>query len=259
MAYQSLHDRLKGPMRKALQDELSIKNVHAVPRIEKVVVNVGINKSKHDSKEMRAYIEESLSLITGQKPVFTKSRKAISNFKIRENMVIGAMVTLRGKQAEEFLDRLLSYALPRVRDFRGLSLKLDGNGNYSIGIRDHSIFPELPPVDASKIFGLQIQITTTAKNDEEGFALLKQIGMPFRPAKSESAKKEEEQKEEAAKAKAEAEEAAAPEEKAEDSKESEESSSDEAPEEKSEKKEDDSVDSPEENSDNADSNSSPTS
>jgi len=210
MAYATLHDRLKGPAVKALQDELNIKNVHALPRIEKVVVNVGINKAKHDSKEMRAYIDESLGIITGQKPVFTKSKKAISNFKIRENMIVGAMVTLRGRKAEEFLDRLFSYALPRVRDFRGLNLKLDGQGNYAIGLTDHSIFPELPPVDASKIFGMQIQITTTAQNDEEGRALLKQIGVPFRPTKDEAALKREQEKAEAAQAKAEAEEAAAP-------------------------------------------------
>lgn len=167
----------------ALKDELKIKNVHALPKLEKVVVSVGINKSKMDSKEMQAYIIETLGLITSQQPVLTKAKKAISNFKTRQGNVVGAMVTLRGPQMEVFLDRLISYILPRIRDFRGLNTKLDGQGNYSIGLRDHSIFPEVPPVDAKQIFGLQIQIKTTADNDEAARALLKQIGVPFRQPK----------------------------------------------------------------------------
>lgn len=183
MAYATLHDRLKGDIAKAVSKELNVKNAHALPRIEKVVVNVGINKSKMDSKEMHAYVEESLMKITGQKPVFTKARKAISNFKTRQGLVVGAMVTLRGKKMEEFLDRLLSYALPRIRDFRGLPTKLDGKGNYAIGLRDHSIFPEVPPPDAKQIFGLQVQVTTTAKDNASAMALLKAMGFPFRPEK----------------------------------------------------------------------------
>src|SRR3989344_9243356 len=180
-SYATLHDRLRGPIREALKEQLKIKNIHALPRIEKVILNVGINKSKMDSKEIHAYIGECLSTITGLKPIYTKARVAISNFKTREGLVVGAMVTLRGRKMEEFLDRLLSYALPRIRDFRGLPSKLDGQGNYAIGLKDHTIFPEVPAVDAGKIFGLQIQLTTTAKNDEEGRALLKELGMPFAP------------------------------------------------------------------------------
>lgn len=185
MAYATLHSRLHGDIAKKLAKDLNIKNVHAVPRLEKVVVSVGINKSKMDNKEMHAYIADTLALITGQKPVFTKAKKAISNFKTREGMIVGAMVTLRGKQMEEFLDRLLSYTLPRIRDFRGLPHKLDGHGNYSIGIRDHSIFPEVPPPDARQIFGMQIQIATTAENDDQALALLTEMGMPFRHKKKE--------------------------------------------------------------------------
>lgn len=184
MAYKTLHERLHGDIAKAVAKDLNIKNVHAVPRLDKVVVSVGINKSKMDSKEMHQYIAESLSLITGQKPVFTKAKKAISNFKTREGMIVGAMVTLRGQKMEEFLDRLLSYTLPRIRDFRGLQHKMDGHGNYSLGIRDHSIFSEVPPPDAKQIFGLQVQIATTAKNDDEAYALFTAIGMPFRHKKT---------------------------------------------------------------------------
>jgi len=180
MKFASLHDRLRGPIAENLKKELKISNYYALPQIEKVVVNVGINKSKMDSKEMQAYIADCLTKITGQKPVFTKTRMAISNFKTREGMVVGAMVTLRGKKMEEFLDRLLHYSLPRVRDFRGVTTNLDGKGNFSIGIRDHSIFPEVPLPEAKQIFGMQIQITTTTESDEEARALLKQMGMPFK-------------------------------------------------------------------------------
>lgn len=179
MAYQSLHDRLRGPIAKALQQELKVKNMHALPRLKKIIVNVGINKTKMDSKEIHEYVGECLKKITGQKPIFTVAKKAISNFKTREGIIVGAVVTLRGKRMEEFLDRLVSYILPRIRDFRGLPTKLDGHGNYAIGLRDQSIFPELPPPEAGRIFGMQIQITTTAGRDDYARALLKQIGMPF--------------------------------------------------------------------------------
>jgi len=225
MAYATLHERLRGPVTENLKKELSTPNIHALPRIEKVVVSTGINKSKMDSKELHAYIGESLEKITGQKPVYTRAKKAISNFKTREGIVVGAMVTLRGPKMEQFLDRLLSYALPRTRDFRGLPGKLDGQGNYSIGIKDHSIFPEVSPPDAKQIFGLQIQISTTAKNDEEGRALLKQIGMPFRPQTGEGSK-ESEEKEKAVKKEAEEAAKAAAEEEKKESEESEEKSAD---------------------------------
>ncbi len=181
MAYTSLHDRLRGPVAAALKQELAVKNTLALPRITRVVVNTGINRTKMEGKETHEYVAECLRKITGQKPVFTKARQAISNFKTRKGLVVGAMVTLHGRRMEEFLDRLISYILPRIRDFRGLSPVLDGHGNYSIGIADHSIFPEVPPPDAKQIFGLQVQISTTAKTDGEARALLRQIQMPFRP------------------------------------------------------------------------------
>ena len=183
MSYSTLHDRLRGPIATALKEELKVKNVHALPKIEKVIVNVGINRAKMEGKEMLEFVTESLMKITGQKPVTRVSRQAISNFKIRKGLVVGAMVTLRGRKMEEFIDRLVSYVLPRIRDFRGLPTKLDGHGNYAIGLIDQTMFPEIPSADVQKTFGLQIQITTTAKNDREGRALLKQIGMPFRPDK----------------------------------------------------------------------------
>lgn len=194
MKYATLHDRLRGPILAAVQKDLGIKNVNQAPRIEKVTVNVGINKSKMDSKEKRAYIEEMFMSITGQKPVFTKARIAISNFKTREGMIVGAKVTLRGKNMEYFLDRFISFSIPRIRDFRGLPKKLDGQGNYSIGLKDHSIFPEVPAPDAGQIFSMQIVITTTAKNDEEGMALMKSIGMPFKRNEAEDAARLKEEK-----------------------------------------------------------------
>ncbi len=175
-----LKERLKKEIPEALMKELHVTNLHALPRITKVMVNVGLSQKKYSSKEMHQFIAESLALITGQKPSLRKSRLSISNFNIRENMVVGMCVTLRGKNMYNFLDRLLSYALPRIRDFRGLPTKLDGRGNYALGLIDQSIFPELPAPDANKIFGMQIQITTNAETDERGLALLKHVGVPFR-------------------------------------------------------------------------------
>ncbi|MFH0769895.1 MAG: 50S ribosomal protein L5 [Candidatus Peregrinibacteria bacterium] len=186
MTYLSLHQRLRGQVAEALKKELKVSNIHALPGIEKVIVNVGINREKMESKEMHEYVAECLRKITGQKPVFTCARKAISNFKIRQNLVVGAMVTLRGRKMEEFLDRLLSYALPRIRDFRGVTTKLDGHGNYAIGISDQSIFPEVPPPEAKQMFGLQVQIRTTADCDDSARALLKHMGVPFAPDKKHS-------------------------------------------------------------------------
>lgn len=181
MAYQTLHERLRGPIAEALKKELGITNVHALPRLDKVIVNVGINRSSMEGKEIQEMIQEVLMQITGQRAIARPSRKAISNFKIRKGLVVGMMVTMRGKQMEAFLDRLISYVLPRIRDFRGLPAKLDGHGNYAIGLKDHSVFPEIPSGDVNKTFGMQIQITMKAKNDDEAKALLKKIGMPFRP------------------------------------------------------------------------------
>jgi large subunit ribosomal protein L5 len=181
MSYSTLHDRLRGPIADTLKKDLGIANIHAIPKITKVVVNVGINRSKMEGKEMQEYVVDSLKRITGQKPVLRLSRKAISNFKIRQGLVVGAMVTLRGRKMEEFLDRLVSYVLPRIRDFRGLPTKFDGRGNYAIGLKEQTIFPEIPTADLQKGFGMQIQITTNAGNDDAARLLLKQIGMPFRP------------------------------------------------------------------------------
>ncbi len=180
MKYVPLQKRLRTDIAEALKKELGEKNVHALPRITKVIVNVGLSTKKYGSKDIQAFIAEQLALITGQKPAIRKSRLSISNFNIRENMIVGMVVTLRGKAMYNFLDRLLNYVLPRIRDFRGLKPQLDGRGNYAIGIVDQSIFPELPPPEANKIFGMQVQITTTAGTDERGLALLKQIGVPFR-------------------------------------------------------------------------------
>lgn len=184
MPYIPLQKRLRTDIASELKKELGISNIHALPRITKVTVNVGLNQGKYSSKEIQQFITESLATITGQRPSPRRSRKAISNFNIRQNLIVGLSATLRGKTMYAFLDRLIHYALPRIRDFRGLPTKLDGHGNYAIGITDQSIFPELPAPDANKIFGMQIQITTTAGTDERGMALLKQIGLPFRrPAK----------------------------------------------------------------------------
>ncbi len=187
--YTPLKKRLQGEIAKALKSELNITNVNALPKIMKVTVNVGLNQKKYSSKEMQQFISESVATITGQRPSMRKSRKSIANFNIRENMIVGLATTLRGNQMYDFLDRLIHYALPRVRDFRGLNAKFDGHGNYSIGIKDQSIFPELPAPEASKIFGLQIQISTNAGNDAAALALFKQIGVPFKRDRKEKESK----------------------------------------------------------------------
>lgn len=182
MPFVPLHTRLKSDIATTLKRELHIDNVNALPRLRKVIVNVGLSQGKYSSKELQQFIAESLAIITGQKPALRTSRLSISNFNIREGMVVGMCVTLRGKSMTQFLDRLIHTALPRIRDFRGLPSKLDGRGNYAIGLTDQSVFPELPAPEANKIFGLQIQITTDAGTDERGMALLKAIGVPFRRA-----------------------------------------------------------------------------
>ena len=164
----------------ALVKEFGYKNVMAVPRIEKVSVNIGLGEATQNAKLMDGAVNE-LGQIAGQKPVVTKAKKSIAAFKLREGMSIGAMVTLRGDRMFEFLDRLMNVALPRVRDFRGVSSKsFDGRGNYTLGIKDQLIFPEIDYNKVEKVKGMNISITTTAKTDAEGLALLKQMGMPFR-------------------------------------------------------------------------------
>jgi large subunit ribosomal protein L5 len=163
-----------------LLKDLNLKNPYEVPRVEKIVLNMGLGEAIQNSKVMDFAVTE-LTAICGQKPVVTKSKKAIANFKLRENMPIGAMVTLRGSRMYEFLDRLLSAALPRVRDFKGVSDRsFDGRGNYSLGITEQIIFPEIDIDKIEKIRGLTISIVTTARSDSEGKALLAALGMPFR-------------------------------------------------------------------------------
>lgn len=155
------------------------KNVMEVPKIDKVVVNMGLGEAIQNVKILEA-AEKELAAITGQKPVITKARKAIANFKLRQGMPIGCKVTLRHERMYEFLDRLLNLALPRIRDFKGVSPKaFDGRGNYALGIREQIIFPEIDYDKIDKIKGMNIVITTTAKNDEEAKALLEFLGMPF--------------------------------------------------------------------------------
>jgi large subunit ribosomal protein L5 len=164
----------------ALVKEFGYKNVMAVPKIQKVSVNIGLGEATQNAKLMDGAVNE-LAQIAGQKPVITKAKKSIAAFKLREGMSIGAMVTLRGDHMYEFLDRLMNVALPRVRDFRGVSSKsFDGRGNYTLGIRDQLIFPEIDYNKVEKVKGMNISITTTARTDAEGLALLKNMGMPFR-------------------------------------------------------------------------------
>jgi len=164
----------------ALQKAFNYRNIMEVPRIEKVVVNIGLGESMDDSKALEAALVD-LTTITGQKPIQTKSRRDIANFKLRAGRIIGSKVTLRGDRMWAFLDRLLNIALPRVRDFRGISPNsFDGRGNYTLGLRDQLIFPEIEYDKIDKLRGMEITIVTTAKNDEDSRALLKFLGMPFR-------------------------------------------------------------------------------
>ena len=164
----------------ALLKELSIDNVMQVPRLTKITVNMGIGEAVKDVKLLDSAVAE-LTAITGQKPVITKARRSIATFKLREGMPIGVMVTLRRARMWEFYDRLVNIALPRVRDFRGLSPEaFDGKGNYSLGIKEQIIFPEIDYDTISRVRGLNISLTTSARTDEEGLALLKKLGFPFR-------------------------------------------------------------------------------
>lgn len=166
-------------IRPALQKELDLKNVMEVPKVEKVVINVGVTGSISDSKLVQT-VEEAITDIAGQKAVRTKSKKSIAGFKLREDMPIGVKVTLRKKKMYEFLDKLINLALPKVRDFQGVSPRFDGQGNYNLGIKEWIIFPELDQGFNEKVFGMNITIQTSAKKDEHGYALLKKFNMPFR-------------------------------------------------------------------------------
>ena len=163
-----------------LMSKLKLKNIHEVPKINKIVLNMGIGDAKDDSKLVDKAVED-LTLISGQKAVKTRARKAISGFKIRSDMPLGAKVTLRNKMMYEFLDRLITIAFPRIRDFRGLNISsFDGKGNYSIGIKEHIIFPEINFDKVDKVKGLDITICTSARNNNEALELLKSFNMPFK-------------------------------------------------------------------------------
>lgn len=175
-----LKDKYKNEIAGALAKEFDITNPMAVPKISKVIINMGLGEASANAKILDTATEE-LRAITGQKPVVTKAKKSIAAFKLRQGMNIGAMVTLRGDRMYEFLDRLISVALPRVRDFRGISAKaFDGRGNYTLGVREQLIFPEIDFNKVDKTRGMNISIVTTAKTDEQARSLLKALGMPFR-------------------------------------------------------------------------------
>lgn len=175
-----LKEKYRNEIAPAIAKEFDIKNPMAIPKLEKIIVNMGLGEGIGNAKILDVASEE-LRAITGQKPVITKAKKSIAAFKLRQGMNIGAMVTLRGDRMYEFLDRLISVALPRVRDFRGISAKaFDGRGNYTLGIREQLIFPEIDFNKVDKTRGMNISIVTTAKTDEQARALLKGLGMPFR-------------------------------------------------------------------------------
>jgi large subunit ribosomal protein L5 len=175
-----LKEKYNQEIRPALQKELGLGNLMAVPRLEKIVLNMGLGEATQNVKIMDPLVAD-LASVAGQKPVTTKAKKSIAAFKVREGMPIGAMVTLRGDIMYEFLDRLISVALPRVRDFRGVSTKsFDGRGNYTLGMRDQLIFPEVDYARVEKLKGMNVTIVTTAKDDNQARALLRQFGIPFR-------------------------------------------------------------------------------
>lgn len=183
MAYTpTLEKKYKDEIIPALMKEFSYKSVMQVPRLEKIVLNQGVGSTIADKKIIEVVIEE-MTLISGQKAVQTKSKKDISNFKLRKKMPIGVRVTLRRDHMYEFLDRLISVALPRIRDFRGVESKMDGRGNYTLGVPEQIIFPEINIDKVNKINGMNITFVTTADSDEEGFALLKELGLPFKNVK----------------------------------------------------------------------------
>ncbi len=175
-----LKERYQKEVAPAIAKEFGINNPMAIPRVQKVVLNMGMGEAISNAKILDTAADE-LRAITGQKPVVTKAKKSIASFKLRQGMPIGVTVTLRGDRMYEFLDRLVSIALPRVRDFRGVSPKaFDGRGNYTIGVREQLIFPEIDFNKVDKLRGMNISIITTARNDEQARALLKGLGMPFR-------------------------------------------------------------------------------
>src|SRR5579884_154615 len=180
MAEARLRQHYKKNVVQALTKEFGYKNVMAVPKVEKVAINIGLGEATQNPKLMDGAVNE-LGAIAGQKPVVTKAKKSIAAFKLREGMSIGAMVTLRGDRMYEFLDRLMNVALPRVRDFRGVSAKsFDGRGNYTLGVKDQLIFPEIDYAKVDKVKGMNVTIVTTAADDNGARTLLRHFGMPFR-------------------------------------------------------------------------------
>jgi large subunit ribosomal protein L5 len=174
-----LKDKYSKDVAPAMMEKFSYNSIMEIPKLEKVVVNMGVGEAKDNPKALEAAVNE-LTEIVGQKPVITKAKKSVSNFKLREGMAIGTKVTLRGDKMYEFVDRLFNIALPRVRDFRGVSANaFDGRGNYSLGIKEQLIFPEIEYDQVERVRGMDIIFVTTAKNDEEGRELLKLMGMPF--------------------------------------------------------------------------------
>lgn len=174
-----LREKYNDQVVSALTEKFNYDNVMQVPKLEKVVVNIGVGEAKDNPKTLESAVRD-LTTITGQKPVVTKAKKSIANFKIREGMNLGCKVTLRGEKMYEFLDKLMNIALPRVRDFRGVSDKsFDGRGNYSLGLKEQLIFPEIEYDDIDTLRGMNIVVVTTAQTDEEAKALLEELGMPF--------------------------------------------------------------------------------
>ncbi len=175
-----LHQRYRSDVVPALMKRFGFKNPMAVPKLSKVIVNIGLGEASQNIKLLDVAAAE-MAQITGQKPIITRAKKSIANFKIRKGMPIGCCVTLRGEQMYEFVDRLCNVVLPRVRDFKGLApTAFDGRGNYTLGLRDQLVFPEIDYTRVDKIKGMNITLTTTARNDEEGRELLKQLGVPLR-------------------------------------------------------------------------------
>ena len=180
MADSRLYTIYKDEIISKLTEEFQYNNIMAVPKLEKIVLNVGVGEAIQDKKVLDTIVS-NMALITGQQPVTTKAKKSISNFKLREGMPIGCKVTLRGRIMYEFLDRLVTLALPRTRDFQGVPDKsFDGRGNYTMGIKEHTIFPEIDTDKVTKMHGMDVTFVTSAETDEEAYALLKHFGMPFK-------------------------------------------------------------------------------
>ena len=174
-----LEKKFKEEVTPSLMKKFEYKNVHEVPHLDKIVINIGVGDATQDKKRLDEAVEE-LGLISGQKPVITKAKKSIATFKLREGEPIGCKVTLRGRRMYEFFDKLVSISLPRVRDFRGVNKNcFDGRGNYTLGVKEQLIFPEIDYDKVNKVRGMDIVVVTTAKSDEEAYALLKELGMPF--------------------------------------------------------------------------------